>query len=93
MIYLRKKNKTDDGNWDARIFDAHGIGANSVSWAPATIPGALVQITGGAPNVNVTKRFASGGCDNNVKIWSYRSSLFFFHFILIYIPDPIVRVR
>ncbi|CAG8550764.1 9838_t:CDS:2, partial [Diversispora eburnea] len=65
----------DDGNWDAQIFDAHNIGANSVSWAPATIPGALVQITGGAPNVNVSKRFASGGCDNNIKIWSYREDV------------------
>ncbi|RIB08599.1 WD40 repeat-like protein [Gigaspora rosea] len=62
----------DDGTWDARTFDAHTIGANSVSWAPATIPGALVQITGGSPNVNVTKRFASAGCDNSIKIWAYR---------------------
>ncbi|CAG8693838.1 14891_t:CDS:2 [Cetraspora pellucida] len=62
----------DDGSWDARTFEAHTIGANSVSWAPATIPGALVQITGGAPNVNVTKRFASAGCDNCIKIWTYR---------------------
>jgi len=61
----------DDGSWDAVILDAHSIGANSVSWAPATIPGALVQVTGGAPNVNVSKRFASCGCDNLVKIWAY----------------------
>jgi len=43
-----------------------------VSWAPATIPGALVQVTGGAPNVNVSKRFASCGCDNLVKVWTFK---------------------
>jgi protein transport protein SEC13 len=55
-----------------------------VSWAPATIPGALVQVTGGAPNVNVSKRFASCGCDNLVKIWAYRyyHILHCFHLIL-----------
>src|SRR5213083_1816859 len=62
----------DDGSWDAVVLEAHTSGVNSVSWAPATIPGALVQVTGGAPNVNVSKRFASCGCDNLVKIWAYR---------------------
>jgi protein transport protein SEC13 len=61
----------DDGMWEAAVFEAHTSGVNSVSWAPATIPGALVQVTGGAPNVNVSKRFASCGCDNLVKIWAY----------------------
>ncbi|KAG9291536.1 hypothetical protein G9A89_021955 [Geosiphon pyriformis] len=62
----------DDGTWDARYFDAHAIGANSVSWAPATVPGSLVQVTGGAPNLKPSKRFASAGCDNLVKIWVYK---------------------
>ncbi|CAG8473156.1 3075_t:CDS:2 [Ambispora leptoticha] len=62
----------DDGTWDAHMFEAHGIGANSVSWAPATVPGSLVQVTGGAPNLKQAKRFVSGGCDNLVKIWAYR---------------------
>nr|CAG8459193.1 12413_t:CDS:2 [Entrophospora candida] len=56
---------------DIQKIDAHSIGVNSVSWAPATMPGSLVQITGGAQNVNVTKKFASAGCDNNIKIWIY----------------------
>jgi protein transport protein SEC13 len=47
--------------------NAHSIGCNSVSWAPSSIPGSLLQTSptsGTSP-----KRFASGGCDNIVKIW------------------------
>ncbi|CAJ0760608.1 7698_t:CDS:2 [Entrophospora sp. SA101] len=49
----------DDGTWDAHLYDAHHIGVNSVDWAPATIPGALVQTLGGAINVNITKKFVT----------------------------------
>ncbi|CAJ0764431.1 19045_t:CDS:2, partial [Entrophospora sp. SA101] len=48
-----------DGTWDAHLYDAHHIGVNSVDWAPATIPGALVQTLGGAINVNITKKFVT----------------------------------
>lgn len=63
---------TEDGSWDTTSFDAHTIGCNAVSWAPSAIPGSLVQVTGGAPNVNVVSRFASAGCDNLIKIWSWK---------------------
>ncbi len=44
------------------------IGCNAVSWAPAVVPGSLIeQPTGHKPNY--TKRFVSGGCDNLVKLW------------------------
>ncbi|KAG2185711.1 hypothetical protein INT43_002146 [Umbelopsis isabellina] len=62
----------EDGSWDTTSFDAHTIGCNAVSWAPSAIPGSLVQVTGGAPNVNVVSRFASAGCDNLIKIWSWK---------------------
>jgi len=65
----------DDGSWDTTSFDAHTIGCNAVSWAPAAIPGSLVQVTGGAPNVNIVNRFASAGCDNLIKIWSWKEDL------------------
>jgi len=65
----------DDGSWDTTSFDAHTIGCNAVSWAPAAIPGSLVQVTGGAPNVNLVNRFASAGCDNLIKIWSWKEDL------------------
>ena len=67
----------DDGQWGADIFEAHAIGCNSVSWAPATRPGALIAPPPAvAPNQPVPrtspiKRFASAGCDNVVKIWGF----------------------
>ncbi|CAH1784700.1 unnamed protein product [Owenia fusiformis] len=60
---------TGDGAWDyKKIPDAHTIGCNAVSWAPAINPGALLDQSGGSRQ-NVVKRFVSGGCDNIVKIW------------------------
>ncbi len=50
---------------------AHGLGVNSVSWAPATKPGSLVSASGGADK-GAMRRFVSGGSDNLVKIWDWR---------------------
>jgi protein transport protein SEC13 len=33
----------DDGTWDKKVFNAHGMGVNAVSWAPSVIPGSLVS--------------------------------------------------
>jgi protein transport protein SEC13 len=47
-----------DGTWTVqRIENAHPVGVNSVTWAPA--------------GSNKTKRIASGGCDNTIKLWHY----------------------
>ncbi|KAF8516508.1 protein transporter SEC13 [Gautieria morchelliformis] len=64
------------------IFNGHAIGCNAVSWAPATLPGSLITqqqqqptAPGGNPDQpahTTTKRFASAGCDNLVKIWGFR---------------------
>ncbi|KAJ2929925.1 hypothetical protein H1R20_g7158, partial [Candolleomyces eurysporus] len=70
----------NDGQWDADIFNAHAIGCNAISWAPAVVPGSLItpqpqSAPGQAPGSTqapVVKRFASAGCDNLVKIWGYR---------------------
>ncbi|KAF8452131.1 protein transporter SEC13 [Boletus edulis BED1] len=64
----------DDGQWVADIFNGHAIGCNAVSWAPATHPGSLIHPhQPGTPTVPAPfKRFASAGCDNLVKIWSFR---------------------
>ena len=76
----------DDGSWDAAIFNGHAIGCNAVSWAPAVLPGSLVNPTPPAqqgPNPNsgpsetaipLSKRFASAGCDNVVRIWNFSTS-------------------
>ena len=67
----------DDGTWDTKVFNAHGMGVNSVSWAPSVIPGSLVSTQGQSAGNNV-KRIATGGCDNLVKIWAFEYSPPFF---------------
>jgi protein transport protein SEC13 len=58
----------DDGTWDTKTFNAHGMGCNAVSWAPAIVPGSLVSTQPG--NQGHVKKIATGGCDNLVKIWA-----------------------
>nr|XP_045240668.1 protein SEC13 homolog isoform X2 [Macaca fascicularis]XP_045240669.1 protein SEC13 homolog isoform X2 [Macaca fascicularis]XP_045240670.1 protein SEC13 homolog isoform X2 [Macaca fascicularis] len=60
---------TGEGQWEVKkINNAHTIGCNAVSWAPAVVPGSLIdQPSGQKPNY--IKRFASGGCDNLIKLW------------------------
>ncbi len=57
-----------DTTMDHKIFQAHGIGVNSVSWAPSTTPGSLVSSAGGQGGV---RRFVTGGSDNMLRLWSY----------------------
>lgn len=59
----------DDGTWDTKVFNAHGMGCNAVSWAPALTPGSLLSTQ---PDVNAnTRKLATGGCDNLIKIWGF----------------------
>lgn len=44
------------------------IGCNAVSWAPAVVPGSLIDHPSGQ-KPNYIKKFASGGCDNLIKLW------------------------
>lgn len=62
-----------DNNYDHSTFQAHGLGVNSVSWAPATAPGSIVGSSPG-PGSTGARRFATGGSDNLVKIWSFDST-------------------
>lgn len=49
------------GSWEVeKIANAHTIGCNAVTWAPYSTSG--------------IKRFASGGCDNTVKIWRFEDA-------------------
>lgn len=59
----------DDGTWDTKVFNAHGMGVNSVSWAPSVIPASLVSTQ--AHSTGNVKKMATGGCDNLVKIWAF----------------------
>lgn len=74
LVVTRPSTFPDDGQWVADIFNGHAIGCNAVSWAPATHPGSLIHPhQPGAPMPPAPfKRFASAGCDNLVKIWSFR---------------------
>ncbi|KAJ7262323.1 WD40-repeat-containing domain protein [Mycena haematopus] len=60
----------NDDQWLADIFPGHAIGCNAVSWAPASRPGSL--ITPPRTSSSPSRRFASAGCDNLVRIWGYR---------------------
>lgn len=51
-----------DSEPESVCFPAHSVGVNSASWAPYT------SSKGGSA---APRRFASGGCDNLVKIWKY----------------------
>lgn len=57
-----------DNSMDHKIFQAHGIGVNSVSWAPSSSPGSLISSTGGQGGI---RRFVTGGCDNFLRLWTY----------------------
>uniref|UniRef100_A0A7N2MVL2 Sec13-like protein n=1 Tax=Quercus lobata TaxID=97700 RepID=A0A7N2MVL2_QUELO len=55
-----------DGGWDtSRINQAYPVDVTSVSWAPSTAPGALVD----SGLLDPVQKLCSGGCDNNVKVW------------------------
>jgi len=61
-------SSSGDGTWESKkIAKAHTIGCNAVSWGPSLQLGALFGASGS--NQKAVKRFASGGCDNLVKIW------------------------
>ncbi|KAJ2495893.1 GTPase-activating protein S13 [Coemansia sp. RSA 1972] len=53
---------TETGTWEVQIIrSAHATGVNAVSWA--SVIAATAQTT--------LRQFATGGCDNNVKVWAY----------------------
>jgi protein transport protein SEC13 len=61
-----------DNQWGHTIFQAHGVGVNAVSWAPSGVPGATMRKDGGAAaQQGPVRRFATGGSDNQVKLWEY----------------------
>ncbi|KAG8925288.1 GTPase-activating protein S13, partial [Tulasnella sp. 408] len=79
----------NDGKWNVEQFDGHVGGCTAVSWAPATLPGSLINpSTAATPNPSSAptaaqqqptsppsvKRFVSAGCDNKVKIWVHKPS-------------------
>ena len=64
-----------EGNWGHTVFQAHAMGVNAVSWAPAMMPGSLVS---SKPELGSRRRFVTGGSDCAVKIWDWRYGKFSF---------------
>lgn len=58
-----------DNSWTHQIFHAHGMGVNSISWAPAASAGSLISSNPGGGH---QRRFVTGGSDNLLKIWDYK---------------------
>ncbi|KAJ3183951.1 GTPase-activating protein S13 [Gaertneriomyces sp. JEL0708] len=56
------------GEWNTSTLMAHSMGVNAISWAPSTVPGSLIEVTGSTPT-SMVKRFTTAGCDNMIKIW------------------------
>ncbi|KAB0365157.1 hypothetical protein FD754_009313 [Muntiacus muntjak] len=69
VIIWKEENGTWEKTHEHTGHDSSGtIGCNAVSWAPAVVPGSLIdQPSGQKPNY--IKKFASGGCDNLIKLW------------------------
>jgi len=63
----------DNNTFSHVIFPAHGMGANAVSWAPATLPGGLMGAQTGVQQGPV-RRLVTGGSDNEVKLWEYNAN-------------------
>ncbi|MCJ1286236.1 GTPase-activating protein S13 [Xylographa opegraphella] len=62
-----------DGSWNHVVLKgAHGLGVNSVSWAPSARPGSLVSAS---PEKGALRRIVSGGSDCLVKIWDWNNTL------------------
>ena len=58
-----------DNAWTHQTFHAHGMGVNSISWAPAAAAGSLISSN---PGPGQQRRFVTGGSDNLIKIWDYK---------------------
>lgn len=71
--------RVEEAVWQVDEWSAHQIGCNAVSWCPSARPASLISALGGAgaaagasaPPSLATKRLATGGCNNLVKIWRY----------------------
>lgn len=63
----------ENNSFQNTIFPAHGMGVNSVSWAPSLMPGQLTSAQQTGSQQAPQRTFATGGSDNQVKLWSYNA--------------------
>lgn len=61
---------TGDNEWEAtKIPNAHLVGCNAVSWAPAHTPGSVIDAPAATRPTTFPKMIVSAGSDKLVKIW------------------------
>eukprot|EP01059_Diplonema_ambulator_P035289 TRINITY_DN8245_c0_g1_i3.p1 TRINITY_DN8245_c0_g1~~TRINITY_DN8245_c0_g1_i3.p1 ORF type:complete len:312 (+),score=82.73 TRINITY_DN8245_c0_g1_i3:44-979(+) len=65
--------KQSSGNWEYSSFVAHTGGVTGVSWAPFLSSGTLIQPQVQLQNLTSNKRFVTGGCDGQLRIWSFNN--------------------
>jgi protein transport protein SEC13 len=56
----------DSVTWRSVNFEAHNMGANSVSWAPSLIPTSFEK---SSADKRFVPRLVTGGCDNMICVW------------------------
>jgi len=61
----------ENNKFSHTMFPAHGLGVNSVSWAPSVLPGQLTSAQAPGQQTQPQRRFVTGGSDNLVKLWSF----------------------
>lgn len=72
ILLIKNKFIKKDDHWISKKFEAHSQGVTSVSWGPALNPITFDKEETNANNDQLAPmRFATGGCDNLVKIWTF----------------------
>lgn len=58
-----------DDQWMSSSFQNDSLGCNSVSWAPYSALGSIME------DGSSVRRIVTGSCDNSVRIWAYNMQL------------------
>ena len=66
----------DYSQWDVKMFQAHQLACNGVSWCPCLAPGSLLQMPSGVsaqqPGIALPQpRLVTGGDEAAVRVWRY----------------------
>jgi hypothetical protein len=82
-----------DSKWNPdKIVAAHKSGVNAVSWAPLLSIGPLGQAAGDEPR-RLAPRLVSCGCDDELKIWTFKEDEINGGWRASQFPEPVLKVR
>eukprot|EP01061_Rhynchopus_euleeides_P022411 TRINITY_DN36506_c0_g1_i1.p1 TRINITY_DN36506_c0_g1~~TRINITY_DN36506_c0_g1_i1.p1 ORF type:complete len:348 (+),score=88.13 TRINITY_DN36506_c0_g1_i1:94-1044(+) len=65
--------KPSGADWSINTFNAHSGGVTGASWAPIMSSGTLIQPSQPGQNLASVKRFVTGGCDGQLRVWMLNS--------------------